>query len=56
MWWKEYERLFFWGLSGAALDENMLVSFLSVDLNCLREHMDYFLSFVDAIVDEVTGE
>ncbi|KAI0241026.1 hypothetical protein LSAT2_002971 [Lamellibrachia satsuma] len=38
---------------GTVHDDDMLISFLSVDLYCLKGHMEFFLTFVDALVSEV---
>ena len=45
-----------WLVTGAVINQDELVSFLSVDLNCLRDHMTFFLSFINAVVDEVDGK
>ena len=43
-------------LSGTVLDKDKLVRLLSVDLYCFKGHMEFFLSFVFALVSEVNGE
>ncbi|KAI0241027.1 hypothetical protein LSAT2_002972 [Lamellibrachia satsuma] len=37
-------------------DKDMLISFLSVDLNCLKGHMAFFLNFISELIAEVDSE
>ena len=46
-----YLYLFFSGF-----DKDMLISFLSVDLNCLKGHMAFFLNFISELIAEVDSE